>query len=50
MFNYESPEEPPDFVFGADEKDFLPEIDNIKVSHVQVGVRIPDNHIRYIII
>ena len=32
LFNCNYPEEPPDFIFGSEDVDFFPNIDNIRVS------------------
>ena len=31
LFDNTFPDEPPDFIFGPDEEDFLPNLENIKV-------------------
>jgi hypothetical protein len=32
LFDCNYPEDPPDFIFGPEDKDFCPNIENIKVS------------------
>ena len=32
LFNCNYPEDPPDFIFGSEDVDFFPNIENIKVS------------------
>ena len=32
LFNMHYPEDPPDFIFGPDDRGFLPNLENIEVS------------------
>ena len=43
LFNCTYPEDLPDFIFGADDMDFFPNIENIKVSYIFLDRECPSS-------
>jgi ubiquitin-protein ligase len=38
VFNFNYPDEPPDFIFANDDEDFHPEIEEIQVGHIMLEI------------